>query len=241
MKMSVLMILPILLVSLSLGAALFEDLSTPVVMESFESKTKDKDPVFNEITIQPGDKKDIWLMAQSHNGIHYSKSKWDQIKIVVDKTTEPYSATYHQVKNGKEIELRAACYICHANGPRAIRPNYESSSVKYSLKDKALIGMMNLRIKTYGRIKMKKSNLILDGRPRQRPLAYDGPKNWQELNIPTCLKCHNDSGFLSRGMLKGQQYGTIEHLTKTGAMPPWPYKLDEEEKKQLAEFISSFK
>jgi cbb3-type cytochrome oxidase cytochrome c subunit len=68
-------------------------------------------------------------MGQSHNGIHYTKSAWDRIKIVVDKATEPYTATYHQIKNGIEIELRAACFICHANGPRAVRPNYESSSV----------------------------------------------------------------------------------------------------------------
>ena len=223
------------------GAAFISTFSLPksVLIQSKESKNKDQGPVFNEIIYKKGKNQDEWFMAQSHDGINHPKGKWDQIKIIVDKSTTPYSASYHQIKDGKEIELRAACFICHSNGPRAIRPDYSSPLVKYTLMDRMKIQAMNLRIKTYGRVMMKKTNLILDGKPRTRPLTYNGPQNWKELNIPTCLKCHSgEDGFFTRSKLKWQQSGTINHLAKTGAMPPWPYSLSSEEKKQLQKFLA---
>lgn len=231
---------PLLSVLLLSGVALLTTYLLPaqVLIQSSESKTKDNGPVFNEISYESGKTKDTWLMKQTHDGLKLHKGNWDQIKIVVDKTTTPYSATYHQLRDGKEIELRAACYICHANGPRAIRPDYDSTEVNYSLVDRIKIQSMNLKIKTYGRVVLKKTNLLLDGKARKRPLTYDGPQNWKELKVATCLKCHDNEGVFARGKLKWQQKGTIEHLTKTGAMPPWPHTLSAVEKNELQKFLS---
>ena len=169
-------------------------------------------------------------MRQSHDGAGLPPDQWDDLKIIVDKTTTPYTVSYHQLKDGEEIEYKAACFGCHNNGPRAIRPKDFS---KLEALDQLKIITMNLRIKTYGRIKLKP-----DWQIRRVPIAFNMRDDWDELNVKTCVKCHSETGFLARGKLKKQQAPMIDHLVKTGAMPPWPYQLSAKEEKQLKAFTA---
>ncbi len=223
--------------SLLFGATFFTSFGTPVLIESKESKNKSNEEVFNRISFVPGLKQDIWLMRQSQDGLGLEAKKWDELSIVVDKTTTPFTVSYHQYENGKEIEYRASCYLCHANGPRAIRPNLDSKTVQNSAWEKIKISAMNLRIHTYGKIALDCNEALLNGKERITHLGYDHFPESEVLNVPTCLKCHNEDGFLGRGKLKKQQLSTIDHLTKTKAMPPWPYSLNAEEKRELQSFI----
>ena len=123
-------------------------LTTPVVFESLESKTGSGTAVFNEISLKSSHEKDIWQMKQSHHGIH--AKDWDEVKITVNKDAIPFKASYHQIKNGKEVEFKTSCFRCHPSGPRFIRPNYASKDVVLDAKSRLTILKWNVLIKSYG-------------------------------------------------------------------------------------------
>jgi cytochrome c553 len=211
-----------------------------VTIESMESKTTSGHPVYNTIKFYASKDQDTWVMLQSHDGIKHPIEEWDQIKITVDKKARPYQVSYHQYKDGKEIELKASCYTCHSNGPRAIRPNYDSMDVNYNVKAKLNVAWMNLQIKMYGKSKIKISNYKLNGAYRKVPLKYFGKADTETLKVKTCTYCHKADGLMARGELQRQHITTISHLTKTHQMPPWPFKLSKAEQKELSKFLKGF-
>lgn len=205
-----------------------------VMIESTESQTKDLKAVFNQIKYTSSANQDSWKMKQSHDGIH--AKQWDELEIRIDKTKTPFQVSYHQYKNGKESEYRTSCYLCHANGPRLIRPNYQSQDAPLSVKAKLMIQAMNLRIKTYPRMETVKNDMF----KRIVPLKYEGKLETTSLKVKTCTYCHNSNTFWGRGELKRQQMGTITHLVSSNQMPPWPFKLDKKELEELDLYILGF-
>jgi hypothetical protein len=204
------------------------------MIESTESQTNEFKEVYNQIKFVSSKNKDSWLMKQSHDGIH--SKNWDDLEIRIDKSQTPYQVSYHQYKNGKESEYRASCYLCHANGPRLIRPNYQSQTAPLPLKERLIIQAMNLRIKSYPRMETIKNDVIR----RVVPLKYEGNLESTSLTVRTCTFCHNTNTFWGRGELKRQQMNTITHLVKTQQMPPWPFKLNKNEQEQLDLYIRGF-
>src|SRR4051812_34042101 len=101
-----------------MGTYLYSLLTSPILIESAESRTKDGGPVFNEIQWRWEYGKETWEMKQSHGGKDLPKKKWDKLAIVMDD-----SASFLQMnEKGERVEYRASCFMCHSNGPRAIRP-----------------------------------------------------------------------------------------------------------------------
>ena len=123
-----------------------------VFIESEESKTITGNPVFNKIKWIKREDKDIWMMKQSHHGTHTKNGEWDRLAIVIDKTKSPMTARFYQLESGplewmgdpREIPFRVSCYMCHSNGPRAIRPNYDSPFNETSLWGKLKIAYWNI-------------------------------------------------------------------------------------------------
>ncbi len=225
-----------------LGGALYQlaHSEEPIFIESIESKTDKGEPVFNQISFQAGKTLDIWKMKQSHKGRNLPLHSWDQIQITVNKTKKPYEVSYDQFVDGKEIELKASCFTCHANGPRNIRPKLFSKTAPLSFKQKAIIGLWNLRMKSYGKMEIKIENYRLAGDYRKIPLRYFGEQDAAKLQVKTCLKCHNKDSFWGRGELERQHSGSIQHLVTKGEMPPWPFKLSAKEKRDLEAFTKGF-
>ena len=207
---------------------------TWVMIESIESLTKYQKPVFNKIKFVSTKEFDSWFMQQSHDGIH--ATQWDDLEIKIDKTKFPFEVTYHQYKNGAEADYRASCYLCHANGPRLIRPHFQSQHAPLPFKERLIIQAMNVRIKSYGKMLTKSNDAI----KRKVPLQYLGKMETTPLTVPTCTFCHNANTFWGRGELKRQQYETITHLVATKQMPPWPFKLDKKEQRQLELYLRGF-
>ena len=205
-----------------------------VMIESTESQTSEFKEVYNKIKYTSSMNQDSLKMKQSHSGVH--SKLWDDLEIRIDKSKTPYQVSYHQYKDGKESEYRASCYLCHANGPRLIRPNYQSQSAPLSAKEKLIIHAMNLRIKSYPRMETVKN----DSLKRIVPLKYEGKLETTSLTVKTCTFCHNSNTFWGRGELKRQQMNTISHLVSTKQMPPWPFKLDKKEQEQLDLYIRGF-
>lgn len=220
-----------------------------VFIESAESKNHEMKSVFNEIRFFPGAKKDIWMMNQSHSGRDPQELEWERLAIVVDKTQTPARARYYQLQAGplvweedliqKQSPYRASCFICHNNGPRALRPVNTSQEAKLSWMDLAKIQLWNLRIKTYGRIQYDPEHDKLE-ESLKVPFSFHTKEDQDELKVKTCVICHQDKGLVKRGFLKRQQTGTIRSLIERGEMPPPGFYLSQKEEKELQDFLKGF-
>jgi hypothetical protein len=201
-----------------------------VTFESLESKSYDNGSVYNQITLEKSANKDIWRMRQSHHGLNFDFSKWDSLAIVVDKTQSPYVATFYQldpgVKEFKPIPYRVKCFICHSNGPRAIRPNSDSLGTVELIQ----VFKWNLKIKSYGRVIPKSYS-------ENDPIKFSAEHLNAPLKVTICVTCHKESGFLARGTLTRQNFLPIGFLTKNGHMPPFGIPLSQKMKLELTEFL----
>ncbi|NOT79400.1 MAG: hypothetical protein HOP07_10445 [Bacteriovoracaceae bacterium] len=220
-----------------------------VLIESEESKNMHLKSVYNQIKWIPSKNQDVWMMNQSQVGRYPHKEQWERIAIVIDKTKKPMTAKYYQLKPGplewnnslikNQVSFRASCFTCHSNGPRAIRPVYLSTKAPLSISKKLQVQLLNLRIKTYGRIKFNEDHLKTD-LIIYPPFRYSQPWDLERLNIKTCNYCHKENGFFARGELVRQQSGTIQSMVEKGHMPPKGFSLSLNEKKQLRDFLKGF-
>lgn len=210
-----------------------------VLIESFESKTIADQPVYNQIKYFSFKDKDVWMMKQSHHGFEYEKNKWDRLAIVVSKGQQGKTAEFMQLPPGDlvwsddlpkhRIENRVACYMCHSNGPRAIRPA-DSTEAQLNWNEKVKIFFWNLKIKSYGQMSSE----------GQAPFRYQGKLENDKLIVKVCLYCHSEGHFYSRGFLKRQNAAAIQFMLKNKIMPPLGFSISEKEEKQIENFIVGF-
>lgn len=199
-----------------------------VLFKSIESKTGEGRDVFNKISLESSEDKDVWSMKQSHHGVH--SKVWDKIKIIVDKKTTPFTVSYHQLnEKNKEIDYKTSCFRCHAGGPRLIRPKSLSG-----LKNKLLVLKWNMLIKSYGDVTTRKTQPF----KRKVHLIKSESDSKEYLQVASCTSCHNSGG--PRAPLSKSHSLTIKHLLKTKSMPPWPYKISAQDKADLKRFIYGF-
>ncbi len=218
---------------------------SPILIESRESKTIAGKPVFNQIKRISAPDKTIWMMQQSHDGILAPAHQWERLAIVVDHKTK--TAEYFQLPSGPfewkenppQEPLRVACFLCHANGPRVIRPNFSSQKAKISLKDRIRLALWNFSIKAAGRIHESPNEKIKDDTLRrgQIPFRFRGERENQPLTAKTCVLCHKENGFLARGTLTQQHFMAIRFLVENHMMPPAGIPISEEERRQIMLFI----
>ncbi|MGZ3695028.1 MAG: hypothetical protein ACXWQO_12810 [Bdellovibrionota bacterium] len=227
------------------GAFFLAEDSSSILIESRESKTILGKPVFNRIRKIAAPGKTIYMMNQSHDGVNAAPEKWERLAIVIDHASK--TAEYFQLESGalewdpnaKQTPLRVACFLCHANGPRGIRPNFHSAEAKISLKNTLRIALWNLVTKTAGRIEASPNEALKDATLRhgQNPFRYRGVIENQTLQVKTCLHCHSNSGFLARGLLTKQNFMAIGFMVKNKEMPPPGFSLSTGERAQVLKFI----
>jgi hypothetical protein len=208
-----------------------------VLIQSLESKTAGNQPVFNNIQYRPGRDRDIWMMQQSHQGLEPAPDLWDRIAIVVEHGPIRQAA-FVQLPPGDlswnpesvPQKMKATCFMCHPNGPRAIRPDLDSGTVKVGGWDRFRILVWNLRIKTYGRVVTADQNYDRNFR-LQSKLANE------PLQVPACVPCHRDGGLVRRGSLTRQNFTVIDFMLKNKLMPPPGFSLSEGERADIMKFI----
>ena len=210
---------------------------SPILIESQESMTNKKEPIFNKIQYIPGINKDIWLMKQSHRGLKAPENQWDRLSIVVKNRKD--EAIFRQHSNTTQLGIESptkdfsvSCYLCHSNGPRAIRPKWDSKWAPVSYWNQARIQLWNLRIKLYGTMKGI-------GEGSRSPFAMNHWNLKQELKIKACTKCHHD-GFLGRGVLKKHHFLSIKFMVENRYMPPKGFSLKESDRKKIEDFVTQF-
>ncbi len=235
--------------SLILGGLIYLALLTadqgPVLIQSIESKTIEGGPVFNEIAFFSESTQDIWMMNQSHHGMEAEKVSWDRLAILIDKKSYPKKVSFLQLPPGdlvwdenlknQKIDFKVSCFMCHSNGPRAIRANYEE--YKTPLLAKFKIALWNLRIKTYGLLEESEEHLLLDqdlAVPFRHRLSADN----LELQVKSCTKCHNgEDEWFSRNKLTSQNIMTIQFMVENELMPPPGHSVSEKDRKELEKFM----
>ncbi|MES2527586.1 MAG: hypothetical protein V4598_10880 [Bdellovibrionota bacterium] len=218
--MKKIVLIPVIIVA---GIFLYSFLTAPILFQSAESLTTEGGPVFNEITWGWKEGKEIWKMRQSHEGKNLPREKWDSLAIVMDQ-----KATFLQLKPGTQerIEYKVSCFMCHSNGPRAIRPVEGSLNISDSLKVK----MLNLRIKFYGRVKSEGVSI------GKTPFRHDGKISNAPLELSRCTSCHKEDGLHARGTLTRQNSITINFMVKNEHMPPFG-ELTPKEQQYLENFM----
>ena len=220
----------------------------PILIQSLESKTVENKPVYNQISLQSTDKKDVWMMNQSHHGLKADQKKWDRLAIIVNKETNPNEVTFLQLPPGKlewnddllkkKVEYKVSCFMCHSNGPRVIRP--DEKEVKVSFSKKVKIAMWNLKIKTYGAMKESKVQVLFD-KTSVVPFRYPYSLDNEKLELKSCTKCHNGgSDLFSRNQLTRQNIIAIKFMVENKMMPPLGFSVSEHDRKELNKFIKGF-
>ena len=222
---------------------LFDVDEQEITIQSLESRTTENKPVYNKIKFIKSGSKKIWMMNQSHAGLTNDLSKWERLAIVVENK----KASFYQFEAGplewsedllkKQVSYRVTCFMCHNNGPRAIRP--DGDGLKLSYAEQTKIFFWNLKIKSYGRI-LESDQMKLSDEERKTPFKHRSGLDNETLNVKTCLHCHKEEGFLARGKLTRQQAGTIEFLVKNKLMPPAGFSLSNKEQNQINDFVAGF-
>lgn len=76
-------------------------------------------PVLNTIIAWSNANTDVWLLRQRYM---VDGGFWRTYGIVQDKTVTPNIAFYFGLEHGQLAFRGSSCFICHASGPRFIRP-----------------------------------------------------------------------------------------------------------------------
>lgn len=223
--------------SIATGVTIALTDATPVLIQSLESKTGENEAVFNRISFQPGIDRDVWMMQQSHHGSTADSTKWDRIAIVV-KHEPPRSADFYQLEpgdlvwdeNAKAVAKKAQCFMCHPNGPRAVRPDQGSSVAAVGVWNRFRLMVWNLRIKTYSRVIQPVQNLEADFRMQSKVAN-------ERLTVAACTPCHSESGLIRRGSLTRQNFTVIDFMLKNKLMPPAGFSLNEHDRQEIEKFI----
>lgn len=239
-------IITLIAISILSAGLLAVGLSTDkeILIQSLESRTLENKPVYNKIKYFRQAGKEIWMMNQSHFGLKASPDQWERLAIVVDENKK---ASFYQLPPGdlvwseeliqKQKNYRVSCFMCHNNGPRAIRP--ELNGLKVSWADQVKILFYNLKIKSYGRVTESDEMKTADDK-RKIPFRHRTDFDNEALTIETCMKCHKEEGLFVRGALSRQQVGTIEFMVQNKIMPPPGFSLSVNEEKQLNDFIQGY-
>lgn len=85
------------------------------------------------------------------------------------------------------------------------------------------LSLLNLCIKTYGRVNSIPGQHFKDG----APFKSEMPVFSRPLGLRTCVRCHSEGGI--RNELKMEHLGTARFLAKRGIMPPFPFRILPEE------------
>lgn len=213
-------------------------LPSDVMFRSAESHTATGGDVYNRVHFVRDGSRDVWMMNQSHDG----GRTFERLAIVVDGK----QASFYQLEAGAlewratdgaagapaQREYRVACALCHANGPRAIRPNGTLEG-DLTFAERLRVSLWNLRIKMYPRLHSDAA----PGFDHKIPFRFAGTFANSPLKVATCAYCHREDGPVARGTLVRQNALTIASMVDRGEMPPLGIPLPAAQKRELDRFL----
>lgn len=220
----------------------YDFFSKPLLIQSLESKTILGEPVFNEIKWFEYPDKDVWMMNQSHFGKDALPEKKDRVVIVIDKTKTPKSAYFMQISPGplewsedlytKKVANKVSCFICHANGLRALRASPSSKSLDaFSWVKK---NYLNYKINSYGLV-VENERHTLEDKSLVTPFRIRTVFDNEVLQLKICSQCHDGK---IRGQLTRQNAVSIQFLLESKMMPPPKTEMTLADLKRIKNFLN---
>jgi hypothetical protein len=211
----------------ALAAGIIPQPSTP--LEHLQSLAWNEEQTFDSVTFHSGESFvpeighlvnrvsfiekpgfDIWLLRQRRNEKGYKFTDWSHFAIVMDKgrSTAHYFKFIAGPKTSGEplipAEVEVSCAMCHASGPRALRP---VDRLPLAAEEIANIKAWNERIASY--------KIVTDRFPKSSLAAHQARfagSHWQEtLALPVCHQCHNPTSGI-RNHLKRLHSQAINYL-----------------------------
>lgn len=239
-----------------------------VTFESAESRTPSGGPVFNRVRyiadglLESGPAGGLWLLTQSHSGrnaldtdaadhlsIHVESKPPSQNHSTPGNRTARFAQWHAPLSSSpkenrsnhnvtKEVDYTVPCGLCHANGPRLIRPRQDSKEAPVSWRGRLMIAALNVRIVLAGRISAVEFSVLTNETQRRVPFLPHDAKARERLSLPACAKCHGGDGLLAREPLLRAHFLSVGFLLREGAMPPGWRSLSPDEHKSLKKFYS---
>jgi hypothetical protein len=166
-----------------------------VDMASAQSALQFQGLVLNTILAWSNATTDVWFLSQ-----RLPDQKWRTYGIAQDKTVVPNMAFYFQLTPGPMRFRGQSCFVCHASGPRALRP------IGNLLAGAGAALAFNHAIEDNGSVSMHFG--------ADEPAQPLGPA----LNVRACTECHNDRST-DRARLYRVHQGSVAALFESGAMP----------------------
>jgi hypothetical protein len=140
---------------------------------------------------------DLWVLRQR---VSVEGRWWATYGIAQDKTVTPNLAFYFQILP-EGLKFRGqSCYVCHASGPRALRP----------MRPDLILG--ETTADAFNRSIAQNTDVAMHFAAAEPP-ADPGPP----LTLGTCVSCHRRGG--ERSPLFGIHQESVAALVATGAMP----------------------
>jgi hypothetical protein len=190
----------------------YETASGSVEFTSGESYTGKGGHVVNNVRFLKQKDFDVWLMEQKSAGTHEK----NHIAIVVEKGFKTYTSYYFEfeIAQGKvqPVPFTAACFRCHASGPRAIRPQKSPWTVDLNEKQIATIRDWNDTISAYGVVETFWPKY--DPADNESPIKINSATAEEPFPNLKCVKCHSENG--RRAPLQRQHMDSILYLLSHG-------------------------
>jgi mono/diheme cytochrome c family protein len=156
-----------------------------------------REPVLDSILAWSNAATDVWILRQRYLA---GRGSWLTFGLVQDKTVAPNVAFFLSIAPGSLMFHGSACFLCHASGPRFLRPMRPDLLVGASLA-----AAYNERITSNGYVRT------------HFPAADPEPATGPALAASACVSCHQVGG--DRGPIYRIHGESIRALIATGAMP----------------------
>ena len=192
-----------------------------VTFASAESSTMSPEPILNRVQHLPLPGLDLWLMRQRQSAREGAdEAHWSYVAILVDEepqdggrpTAYDLELAPRPVAKGalpQPIPPRVACYRCHANGPRAVRPMRGATLPPLDSGALALVRAWNASIERAGVVR----NHLTD--VGAAAAVYALPAAMEPLPLAKCKQCHDPATGV-RSELRRLHGGSVSFLATHG-------------------------
>lgn len=189
-------------------AANFDEDADVLSFQSAESKSARDGPIFNRIKKFVGKRFTVWSMRQAADGLRQDPQHRSLVIVAVDRDKAAYyfEAKPKPVASGELPEFTkpsVPCLRCHANGPRAIRPESSFDFPKLSTANHKRLQGWNEEIRNQGVV----TNFVGKNRALVSSLV-DGDALLPE---SLCTECHSTQSGV-RGPLFRSHEASIRFL-----------------------------
>lgn len=194
-----------------------------VEFTSEESKTNESDRIHNRVRFIPGKNFNLWHMEQRRATDASQGKPYNQLLIAVETKENP-EAFYLEFGTTPSFSSRvplpkpftAACFSCHASGPRVIRYEKLNGHPFPNEEGVKLIDVWNQEIASLKRVKTyfpsQRANSPVPPIHRTEALMQE------KFRHRACTECHNSDAGLRAPLMRQHRYSILALLEK-GHMP----------------------